>query len=398
MVYFGKMRDGDPRHRIAHVDGLRAIAVLSVVAFHTAKYSGMSATAPFAWFFRSGSHGVDLFFVLSGFCLSYPTLARLNWSDAAIFDVAGFASRRLVRIIPPYLIAISAFIIFAAVLGGLGLQLPKAMPQNGFSVIDVAEQALFLDSTAKFLSGSFWTLPIEFRWYFVFPLFLWLWTKSPKAFVLVGLASLGLIATRAGSVDLFVLPAFLLGIVAAALAITKVRLGYWPTIAFLVTLAAAYATMGNSGWEYTYNALWYLSAFAFVVLVSDNGAVARLLSVRALAAVGLASYSIYLVHEPVIAFLEEHAVQPYVAAVVAVVLGFLFWMVAERPFVETPVRERLLREFDPVFKRWFPRIGLPIAVKLTKPAGSSAPESASHKDQSFGDSSSRPVHPVETAR
>src|SRR5690242_19069564 len=66
------MLNGSPRHRIAYVDGLRAVAVLLVVAFHAAKYSGMSPAGPMASLLRAGSHGVDLFFVLSGFCLSYP--------------------------------------------------------------------------------------------------------------------------------------------------------------------------------------------------------------------------------------------------------------------------------------------------------------------------------------
>jgi peptidoglycan/LPS O-acetylase OafA/YrhL len=363
------MKDGDPRHRIAYVDGLRAIAVLSVIVFHTAKYSGMSPEGPLAKFFRSGSHGVDLFFVLSGFCLSYPTLAKLQAGGASGFDVARFAARRIVRILPPYYIAITTFIICALVLYRLGLTLPKPMPQGGFTIIDVIQQALFLDhQNVKFLNGSFWTLPIEFRWYFLFPVLLWIWTRSPRGFAYLGIAVIILIATRAESIDLFVLPAFMLGIVAAALRVEKISLGHWPIVAFIALTASAYATMANTRWDYDFNMLWYLSAFSFVVVAGSNASLSALLAVPGLTAVGLASYSIYLVHEPVIAFAESYSINPYIAAAVGVVAGFLFWLVAERPFVETWIRARLLARLDPVFAHCLRRVGISGTIRSTNGA------------------------------
>lgn len=71
------------RSRVGYVDGLRAIAVLGVVASHS-----------WPWF-HYGQRGVDLFFVLSGFSLSYPTLLQLHSEGLANFDVAAFAARRL---------------------------------------------------------------------------------------------------------------------------------------------------------------------------------------------------------------------------------------------------------------------------------------------------------------
>jgi peptidoglycan/LPS O-acetylase OafA/YrhL len=354
------MLNGSPRHRIAYVDGLRAVAVLLVVAFHAAKYSGMSPAGPMAPLLRAGSHGVDLFFVLSGFCLSYPTLARLHRDGDATFDVVRFAAHRVVRIVPPYYFAIAFFVVFAMVLGALHLPLPEAMPRGGISPGDVAMQVLFLDGAGvKFLNGSFWTLPVEFRWYFLFPIVLWVWTKSPKAFAFIMAAAATLFLTRGSNVDVFVLPAFMLGIVAASLHIWRIRLGWWPGFACVVVLLAAFATMAQTGWTYDFNPLWYLSAFAFVLAAGGSGQFSALLSVRAVTVVGFASYSIYLVHEPLIAFAQEHGLNPYAAAALGIAAGFAFWAVFERPFVEGSARRRLLSEFENVFGRWISRAGIP---------------------------------------
>ena len=354
------MRNGSPRHRIAYVDGLRAVAVLLVVAFHTSKYSGMAPGGAVATLLRAGSHGVDLFFVLSGFCLSYPTLARLERDGCATFDVVRFAAHRIVRIVPPYYLAIAFFIAFALLLNAAHVPLPGAMPQGAISPSDVAMQALFLDGAqVKLLNGSFWTLPVEFRWYFVFPIVLWVWTRSPKAFALIAAGAALLFVTRGANVDAFVLPAFMSGIVAAAIHIRQIRLGWWPAAACIVLAGAAFATMGKTEWTYDFNPFWYLAAFAFVVAAGSSARLSALLSLRVLTVVGFASYSIYLVHEPLIAFAQEHGLNPAAAAAIGLAAGFAFWAVAERPFVEGRVRKRLLSEFETTFGRWIPRAGLP---------------------------------------
>ncbi|MGZ3506238.1 MAG: acyltransferase family protein [Vulcanimicrobiaceae bacterium] len=75
------MVEANARKRIAYIDGLRAVAVLSVVTYHAGKYapaSFVSLASPLSVVLRQCYHGVDLFFVISGFCLAYPTLARLR--------------------------------------------------------------------------------------------------------------------------------------------------------------------------------------------------------------------------------------------------------------------------------------------------------------------------------
>src|SRR5579871_6461631 len=160
----------DREHRIAYVDGLRAVAVLLVVAHHVARHAPHApAQVPFLSFehvLLDGSHGVDLFFVLSGFCLSYPFLQALREQGAAVFDLPRYFAKRVVRIVPPYYAVLSLFAI-----AGFGMHRASAPA-------DFLKQLFFLDWHTNFVNGSFWTLCVEFRWYFLFPLALLLWVKA----------------------------------------------------------------------------------------------------------------------------------------------------------------------------------------------------------------------------
>jgi peptidoglycan/LPS O-acetylase OafA/YrhL len=357
------------RHRIHYLDGLRAIAVLLVIVYHTVRTANMSG--PLARFLSHGNHGVDLFFVLSGFCLSYPTLAKLQRDKQTSFGVARFAAHRVVRIVPPYWLAIVATLLFAFVITRLGYPLPWSY--GHFTTLSVIQQTFFMDRSmyenAQFLSAPFWTLPVEFRWYFLFPIVLWLWTKSPKAFALVGAAAYLSLATMAGSIDATYLPAFLLGIVAADVHVKHIRFGWWPFAIFIPVILYAMVTPVMAENPRDVIPIWYLAAFAFVIAAGELPWITRLLSVRVLTAVGLASYSIYLIHDPVLTFASERGVNPALAALLSVAAGFAFWWCAERPFVSTWVRARLIAEFEVVFEKWMPRIGIPVRLTLgVKPA------------------------------
>ena len=355
-----------PRHRIGYVDGLRGVAVLLVVAHHAVKYSGISPVSPIARVLFHGNHGVELFFVLSGYCLSYPTLARMNRDGTTTFDAVRYAAHRVVRILPPFWIAAALFFTLGLLLASLGFGLPSSMPQTGFSALDVVSQALFIDGNAgKFLNESFWTLPVEFRWYFLFPILLLVWTKSPRAFLTIGAAAFFLTLTRASSIDLFCLPSFMSGIVAAHLRIRDVELGAWPAFVCGVFLVVAVLTTKSfHGLDYP-NPLWSVTAFAFVVAAGCSHRLGAFLSFRGITAVGVASYSIYLIHGPVIGFAQSHGVNPVAATALGVSAGFAFWAVAERPFTQTALRARLVAEFEAAFRKWFPRLGIGVSMTLS---------------------------------
>src|SRR5690349_17401143 len=76
--------------RLAYIDGVRAIAILAVVAFH-AHIPG----------FRGGFVGVDVFFVISGFLITQQIVSQLL---AGRFSATDFYARRVLRIFPPLLL------------------------------------------------------------------------------------------------------------------------------------------------------------------------------------------------------------------------------------------------------------------------------------------------------
>lgn len=369
------------RHRIDYVDGLRAVAVLSVVLCHVEAHGALPQAVRHA--LDEGAHGVDLFFIVSGFCLAFPTLAQLRRRGAVSFDVAGFGAKRLVRIVPPFYLATLALL---ATFAAAHLTRHHTLPPDLPGVRDVVASLFFIDGKVRLVNSSFWTLMVEFRWYFAFPLLLALWIRSPRAFLAVGVASIVLYhLTRARGLDFGTLPAFMLGIVAADLQLGERRSERWARALrrYALPLAAAgvlaglaaerYATIPGTRyddyqWPFQPTILgWQLAAFFFVVAAGHHAALRNLLSVRPLIAVGIASYSIYLVHEPIISALNAalpRAAGFAIAPALAVGAGFAFWAVAERPFTDGALRRLLVAHMTPVVTRALGVAGVGTAIAL----------------------------------
>jgi peptidoglycan/LPS O-acetylase OafA/YrhL len=366
------MRATDPRDdRLGYVDGLRALAVLGVVFSHAGKYTlDLHPAAPLYHALAEGAHGVDLFFVISGLCLAYPTLARLRSTGRAEFDVVRYAAHRVVRIIPPYWGAFGLVLLVALGMLALGYSLPWPtimMPTTGYGL----RQLFFLDRGYN-LVGSFWTLAVEFRWYFLFPLLMLLWTRSRVAFTLVGLASLCVYHfTSVHIIDFATLPGFMLGIVAADLTIRGSRLNAWAPLLFVAAvIASLLLEPGHLKFAVQDQIWWQVACFFLVLTGCTNQAFKKILSLRAMAAIGVASYSIYLVHDPPMAWYGLYGGHNLFAAItLGLLLGFAFYLVWERWFITQPWKQRLVNAVQaPLAWLVKPRghIGL---IELVRPLG-----------------------------
>ena len=336
----------DELDRIPFVDGLRAVAVLAVVASHAAKYtmSFVGGGVPFHAMYE-GAHGVDLFFVISGFCLSYPTLARMTAGSMRPFDLAGFFARRIVRIVPPYWIAFAVVLAGATVLVSAGYSLPWPTVVMPPTLSNGLMQLAFL-TPGNNLVGSFWTLAVEFRWYLAFPLVLWLWMRFPYVFATVGLGALALYATGAARiVDLATLPAFMLGIVAADLTVRRHRFCAWAAALIIPALAAAFILEPKGHLNFAYqDQLWWQVPFFFLILgAGANRHLRSVFECKPLVFIGIASYSIYLLHDPLMALYGEYGgTNPIACAAIGLLSGVLFWRYFERPFIDTPLKSTLV--------------------------------------------------------
>lgn len=337
---------GASKTRVAYIDGLRAIAVLSVIVHHAAKYDDGIGSGPLQHALLEGAHGVDLFFVISGLCLSYPILVALRDRGWASFDVPGYFARRVVRIVPPYYFAIALIGLGGAALAHFGVVMPRGVSGANVTWLEVCKQLIFADRRPEFLNGSFWSLAVEWRWYFLFPFLLLLWTRSTRAFFAVAIAvAIVALSTRAGGFDLPILPAFMLGIVAAQIDIMS-----WPVrglagllCALWLCIALALEPKFSSEFFRQDQAGWQIAAFFFVVAAGNARWLRAALSLRPLVWIGMASYSIYLVHEPLIALLEHAAGWGAPAAgLAAIICGGVFWSVFERPFTSTPLKQQMV--------------------------------------------------------
>ena len=366
----------DGQDRIQYIDGLRALAVLSVVIYHAAGRFAASLPGWLHYAVLQGSHGVDLFFVISGFCLAYPTLAKRESGSASAFAIDRFLSKRFVRIIPPFYGAILVVALAYSIVRASGHAVPA-------SLYDVSGIRAFLPQFVFFegfgySNPSFWSLFVEFRWYFVFPLVLLAWCRAPRAFAAIAIVAVALYATGVTHfIDVLTLPSFMLGIVAAQLASTRHPFARVAPAGLLVLgiLGAIYPPNPTMRFENEYWVGWPLASFFLIASVGAWAPLARVFSWRPLTAVGFASYSIYLVHEPCVAILEEtFGVAWPLAAVVAVAFGFAFWFLIERIFETGSVKSACVARLTPLVTRVLRFVRIPTAFTVAnRPSAPAAP-------------------------
>jgi peptidoglycan/LPS O-acetylase OafA/YrhL len=103
---------GNPRFPL--VDGVRAIAAISVLFFH----AGIGSSVPLVYAYQFAS-GVPIFFLVSGFLLYRPFVAGRLRSSGRKIRIRDFARRRLLRIVPAYWVALTLLAIYPTLSGGV---------------------------------------------------------------------------------------------------------------------------------------------------------------------------------------------------------------------------------------------------------------------------------------
>lgn len=152
-----------PKYR-PDIDGLRAIAVLSVVAFHA-----------FPNWMKGGFIGVDVFFVISGYLISTILFQSL---DNNKFSFTVFYARRIKRIFPALILVFVASYIFGwfTLLADEYKQLGKHIAAGASFISNFilwSESGYFDNSTETKPLLHLWSLGIEEQFYIIWPLFLW---------------------------------------------------------------------------------------------------------------------------------------------------------------------------------------------------------------------------------
>jgi peptidoglycan/LPS O-acetylase OafA/YrhL len=325
----------------ADIDGLRALAVLAVILFHT-----------FPNELPGGFVGVDIFFVISGYLITQIILDDL---DSGNFTAASFYARRVRRIFPALIIVLIATFAF-----GWHYFLPMELASLGKNILASAlfsANLMLLSEVGYFDVAAhlkpllhLWSLGIEEQFYLVWPLLLWLLPRKrlllATGIILSASFMLNIAMIAHHPSETFYLPftrAWEL-MAGAALAHTSRNVERHHDLFAAVGIAAIVLSFflistktPFPGWA----AAIPVVGTVFIIRSEDSFLNRVALSNRAAVNVGVISYPLYLWHWPLLVFAELLKFKPLTdleRGLVIALTFFLAWLTYK--FVERPIRSR----------------------------------------------------------
>ena len=352
-------------HRRLDIQGLRAIAVIMVVAFH----AGLPVPGGFV--------GVDVFFVISGFVIT--AMLHREWLNHGCIRFRNFYMKRFKRLAPALALVVAVTMIFSAIiLSPFGTQTNSARTGIG-AMLSIANFVI-----ARITGGYFdpaaetnpllntWSLSVEEQFYLIFPAVLvlgWVLAKrttrlSGAPFLLISviaILSFGLTLAQTFG-QTFLGSEILLGFYSPfarawefavgallAIALTKITISITAQIMSVVgtvgiglLAASLWLIDGSRSSPGPWTLLPVTGTLLLLLAGTCENRVSRTLSTKPLVKIGDWSYSIYLWHWPFIVFsIYLWPYSPYAAIIAAVVslapaLASYYWL-------EQPIRQRVIK-------------------------------------------------------
>lgn len=331
------------------LDGVRAVAVLTVVGFHARPQ----------WF-PGGYVGVDIFFVMSGFLITKILLAERTAKGHV--SIRSFYMRRALRLLPALLLMCTGVILAFLLMPGVT---HRSATLLGALTALTYTSSIVLAAGASDLGWMVhtWSLSVEEYFYFVWPFLLiagvargvrrWVTlvvglTGAAIAYRLLAPSVFGWSIQRAAyAPDTRAEQLFIGCLLAVLLPVARRKLPIWVVLLAGLSLAAMVllpAEITNEPYLYGGSSLVAIMAAVLIAGLAQQpaGPLARLLALKPLVWVGQRSYGIYLWNLPIIAVIAATSLNDGLQLVVKVGLTFLIpalsyrWV--ERPFLRLKAR------------------------------------------------------------
>ena len=332
----------------AEIDGLRAIAVISVILFHLNIISG-------------GFVGVDIFFVISGFLITNIVYNEIKNNN---FNFINFYEKRIRRIFPALF-----FILFITTILTWLIQLPYdfiKFHKELISVISFSSNFYFfldgdyfaVDSSLKPLLHT-WSLSVEEQFYLFFPFFIIIFKNHIKflfySILIITLFSLiysDHVSTSFNPINFYLIHTRFWEISFGALAALKYKkinlyfskyiiLSEIISISGFVMILISLFSFTESTPNPSFYTLLPTIGTLLIILFSKNYFINSILSNKIFVKIGLLSYSAYLIHQPLISFfklyyiIDFNLVQKLWILTLILTISYFSYI-----FIESPFRDR----------------------------------------------------------
>ena len=332
------------------IDGLRTIAVLPVILFH----AGILG-------FGGGYVGVDIFFVISGHLITSIILEEQNQGR---FSIINFYERRARRILPALI-----WVLLLTSIASFVLMSPGELEDYSDSLISVAtfsSNIFFYLQSGYFSTASdekpllhTWSLAVEEQYYIVFPVLissLWFMGKK-KLTILIAAAALislsfaqYLADTGRANFNFYLIFSrgweLLFGSLIALLSLPEkdIKNSWREILGFTGLALIVYAIVffdQSTPFPSIYGLIPVLGTCLVIIAANATSLVGRFLSHKFLVYIGLLSYSLYLWHQPILAFIRLKTIgEPSTLVLFAAILATFIAAYISYIFIEKPLKNK----------------------------------------------------------
>lgn len=423
-----------PRLDLAHIDGMRGILAAFVVVAHTVQFTGVAGSVatsmPFVYrVLSAGDLRVPAFIAISGFTMMIAVSGRHDLRLGTSYGA--YAKRRIRRLVPPYLAALVlalALIAFVPVMNEPhGTVWDDKLP---VTLQGIVTHVFLLHNLSPewitSINGTLWSLPIEMQLTLLMPVLLLLWRRTHPVVVIVVSFALAVLSIATG-VGAWSAPHFLgvfgVGMYGAFLVIGSeddlrrrrpravqrmLRHQRSVLVVALVVLTAAFAQVAAAPGIVHGAVTGTVAGLGITLLlmvlaegqrtgrVGTHG-VRRFLGGRRLVQSGLVSYSVFLVHSPLLALGNllllplglstpaQFGLMLFVVVPVVVAVCVVFAVLVERPFMNSHQRALLGELFG---RRAVP--DAPLIAPADAPAVPAVPVSGGRRRAAAGGAGPQP--------